>query len=97
MSSTPSVPMTMLPWSASFHGFSAGAFLTVDVAIDKAWTASSFGYATHVWNDYITADPKVAPLAYRPRMVAVGCGYPILEDGKLIGGIGISAKVNMYF
>lgn len=33
---------------------------------------------------------KVAPLAYRPRMVAVGGGYPILEDGKLIGGIGIS-------
>lgn len=25
-----------------------------------------------------------------PRMVAVGGGYPILEDGKLIGGIGIS-------
>ncbi|WP_232967014.1 heme-binding protein, partial [Pseudomonas koreensis] len=37
-----------------------------------------------------TNDPKVAPLAYRPRMVAVGGGYPILEDGKLIGGIGIS-------
>jgi len=38
----------------------------------------------------VTNDPKVAPLAYRPRMVAVGGGYPILEDGKLIGGIGIS-------
>jgi uncharacterized protein GlcG (DUF336 family) len=65
-------------------------FLTVDVAIDKAWTAASFGYATHVWNDYVTSDPKVAPLAYRPRMVAVGGGYPIRENGKLIGGIGIS-------
>lgn len=32
---------------------------------------------------------KVAPSGYRPRMVAVGGGYPILEDGKLIGGIGI--------
>ena len=48
------------------------------------------GFPTHVWNDYVTNDPKVAPLAYRPRMVAVGGGYPILEDGKLIGGIGIS-------
>jgi uncharacterized protein GlcG (DUF336 family) len=65
-------------------------FLTVDVAIDKAWTAASFGFATHVWNDYVSNDPKVAPLAYRPRMVAVGGGYPIHEDGKLIGGIGIS-------
>ena len=51
------------------------------------WTISSI---THVWNDYVSNDPKVAPLAYRPRMVAVGGGYPILEDGKLIGGIGIS-------
>lgn len=51
---------------------------------------ASFGYPTHVWNDYVSNDPKVAPLAYRPRMVAVGGGYPILEDGKLIGGIGIS-------
>ena len=65
-------------------------FLTVDVAIDKAWSASSFGYPTHVWSDYITADPKVAPLACRPRMVAVGGGYPIVEDAKLIGSIGIS-------
>ena len=65
-------------------------FLTVDVAVDKAWSSASFGYPTHVWNDYVSNDPKVAPLAYRPRMVAVGGGYPILEDGKLIGGIGIS-------
>jgi len=61
-------------------------FLTVDVA----WSSASFGFPTHVWNEYVTNDPKVAPLAYRPRMVAVGGGYPILEDGKLIGGIGIS-------
>lgn len=65
-------------------------FLTVDVAVDKAWSSASFGYPTHVWNDYVSNDPKVAPLAYRPRMVAVGGGYPVLEEGKRIGGIGIS-------
>jgi uncharacterized protein GlcG (DUF336 family) len=64
-------------------------FLTVDVAIDKAWTAASFGLATHVWNA-ILEDSKVAPLAHRPRLVPVGGGSPIVKDGKLIGGIGIS-------
>jgi uncharacterized protein GlcG (DUF336 family) len=64
-------------------------FLTVDVAIDKAWTAASFGLATHVWNA-ILADSNVAPLAHRPRLVPVGGGSPIVKDGKLIGGIGIS-------
>ena len=42
----------------AFERTDGAPFLTVDVAIDKAWTASSFGYATHVWNDYITTDPR---------------------------------------
>lgn len=64
-------------------------FLTVDVATNKAWTAASYGYPTHVWNDYV-ADPKVAPLQNLPRMMAVGGGYPLMSDGRLVGGIGIS-------
>lgn len=64
-------------------------FLAAEVALDKAWTSASFGFATHTWNAYV-ADPKIAPLAGHPRLMAVGGGYPILEDGKLIGGLGIS-------
>ena len=64
-------------------------FLTADVAVDKAWTAASFGLGTHVWNA-ILGDPKVAQLAHRPRMVSVGGGCPIVVDGKVVGGIGIS-------
>lgn len=63
--------------------------LTVDVAIDKAWTAASFGLATHTWNAILNND-QVAQLAHRPRLVAVGGGCPIIEDGKVVGGIGIS-------
>lgn len=74
----------------AFERTDGAPFLTTDVAIDKAWSSASFGFPTHVWNDYVSNDPKVAPLAYRPRMVAVGGGFPILESGKLIGGIGIS-------
>lgn len=64
-------------------------FLTPDVAVDKAWTAASFGLGTHVWNA-ILSDSKVAQLAHRPRMVAVGGGCPIVEAGQVVGGIGIS-------
>jgi uncharacterized protein GlcG (DUF336 family) len=64
-------------------------FLTVDVAIDKAWTAASFGLGTHVWRD-IVKDPVVAQLAHRPRLVAVGGGCPIVLEGRVVGGIGIS-------
>jgi uncharacterized protein GlcG (DUF336 family) len=74
----------------TFERTDGAAFLTAEVAIDKAWTAASYGVATHVWNAYITGDPKVAQLAHRPRLVAVGGGYPVKETGKVIGGIGVS-------
>ena len=35
-------------------------------------------------------NPKVAQLAHRPRLVAVGSGYPILQAGEVIETIGVS-------
>ncbi len=74
----------------AFERTDGARFLSAEVATDKAWTAASFGIPTHVWNAYITGNPKVAQLAHRPRLVAVGGGYPITDLGMLIGGIGVS-------
>jgi uncharacterized protein GlcG (DUF336 family) len=62
-------------------------FLANEVAIDKAWTTAAFRLPTDTWAKII-ADPDVAQLAHRPRLVAVG-GYPIVSDG-LVGGLGLS-------
>jgi uncharacterized protein GlcG (DUF336 family) len=64
-------------------------FLAAEIAVDKAWTAASFQIPTHTWNDYLV-DPKVAPLAGHPRLMAVGGGHPLLEDGRCVGGLGVS-------
>lgn len=56
----------------AFERTDAASFLTVDVAIDKAWAAASYGHPTHVWTDCVTGDPKVAPLAGHPRLLAGG-------------------------
>ncbi|MFB7219882.1 heme-binding protein [Streptomyces sp. NPDC056227] len=64
-------------------------FLTAEVAVDKAWTAASFRIPTHTWNDLL-ATPQIAPLGSHPRVMAVGGGYPIIENGRYIGGLGIS-------
>ncbi|GAA0354448.1 heme-binding protein [Streptomyces blastmyceticus] len=64
-------------------------FLTAEVALDKAWTAASFHTPTHAWNDYLT-NPRIAPLAGHPRLMPVGGGYPIIENGRCVGGLGIS-------
>lgn len=73
----------------AFERADTAPFLTVGVATDKAWTAASFGMATHQWNQ-LMADPAVAPLAQHPRMTPVGGGVPIVHEGRVVGGIGIS-------
>ena len=73
----------------AFERSDSAPFLTVDVAIDKAWTAASFGMATQQWNQYM-AEPAVAPLAHHPRLTPVGGGVPIYHEGQLVGGIGVS-------
>jgi uncharacterized protein GlcG (DUF336 family) len=73
----------------AFERADAAPFLTADVAIDKAWTAASFGMATQQWNAYM-ADPAAAPLAHHPRLMPVGGGLPLFHQGRLVGGIGIS-------
>ncbi|MDX2547959.1 GlcG/HbpS family heme-binding protein [Streptomyces sp. WI04-05B] len=64
-------------------------FLTGEVAVDKAWTAISFRIPTHTWNDLLV-NPQIAPLGGHPRVLAVGGGYPIIENGRYVGGLGIS-------
>lgn len=70
-----------------------GAFLhSVDIAIDKAYTAASFGFPTDRWASVLEGDAALRMgMPHRPRLVVFGGGLPIREaDGALIGGIGVS-------
>lgn len=69
-----------------------GAFLhSIDIAIDKAYTAASFGFPTSQWMNILEGDAALkAGLPLRPRLVVFGGGLPIAENGVRIGGIGVS-------
>ncbi|MEK8031752.1 heme-binding protein [Ideonella sp. DXS29W] len=73
----------------AFERSDRAGLLTAEVAIDKAWTAASFGVGTDVWNR-ILQDGQIAQLAHRPRLVAVAGGCPIVAQGQVVGAIGIS-------
>ncbi|MFC5582454.1 GlcG/HbpS family heme-binding protein [Rhodanobacter terrae] len=73
----------------AFERADATPFLAAEVAVNKAWTAASFGLDTMTWNQ-IVAQPATAPLANHPRVMAVGGGVPIVAGGRVVGGIGIS-------
>lgn len=73
----------------AFISMDGTPFLAHDLAINKAWTAVSFRRPTHAWVATLAA-PATAHLAHTPRVVAVGGGYPIIEKGHIIGGLGVS-------
>lgn len=77
---------------AAFLRMPGAPLHSVDIAIDKAYTAVSFGLATSQWQAALQQHSAAVRegLVLRPRFVAFGGGLPIIESGQRIGGIGVS-------
>lgn len=70
-----------------------GSFLvSSDLAIDKAWSAASFGISTRALSKMLEGQDRAARegLLRRPRLTEVPGGFPILIDDVVIGAIGVS-------
>ncbi|HJV51342.1 MAG TPA: heme-binding protein [Noviherbaspirillum sp.] len=70
-----------------------GAFIhSIDIAIDKAYTAASFGFPTKDWMAAVGHDDGMKfGFSARPRLIVFGGGLPLKVDGgEWIGGIGVS-------
>lgn len=67
----------------------AGAH-TVDVSVNKAWSAVSFRTNTSDIEKASRPNEAMAGIRNFPRMVAVGGGLMIEAAGSLLGGIGVS-------
>ncbi len=75
----------------AFHAMDGAPHLSIEISQNKAYTASAFGIATHTWWDFIKNDPPLLhSITHTPRLVTFGGGYPIMENGQLIGAIGVS-------
>jgi uncharacterized protein GlcG (DUF336 family) len=74
----------------AFARMDGAGVITIQVAIDKAYTAAGFGMATDAWHDFIKDDAPLAlgAPAQIDRLISFGGGIPITVDGHLIGGIG---------
>jgi len=77
---------------ASFLRMPGAPLHSVEIAIDKAYTAVSFGLPTHQWADALQGHSAAVRdgIVLRPRFVAFGGGLPIVESGQRIGAIGVS-------
>jgi len=75
----------------AFKRMDGAPILTIQIAIDKAWTAVSFGIPTHEWYNIIKDNPPLAMgFPKIPRLIIFGGGFPIRYKGQVIGGIGVS-------
>jgi uncharacterized protein GlcG (DUF336 family) len=73
----------------AFERSDKSSFLAVNIAIDKAYTAASFGLSTAQWVDLLE-DRGASNLRHVPRVLAAAGGFPIMDDGAIIGGLGVS-------
>lgn len=75
----------------AYRRMDGAPLISVDLAIDKAFTAISFGMPSHAWYDFIKDDdPLRLGVIKANRLVVYGGGYPVISDGQVIGGIGVS-------
>ncbi|MEO6352973.1 MAG: heme-binding protein [Burkholderiaceae bacterium] len=69
---------------------------SIDIAIDKAYTAASFGFPTKDWMAAIGHDDGMKlGFSAQPRLIVFGGGLPIragavADGGEWLGGIGVS-------
>lgn len=63
---------------------------TVDVATNKAWTASSMRMSTTAFGVETQAGKPMSGLRSHPRVMAAGGGVVIEGGGSVFGGIGVS-------
>lgn len=77
----------------AFERMEGGKVTSTTIAIDKAFTAAAAKRATH---DYAVSSQPGAPAyginsAIGGRLMIVGGGLPVVHDGDVVGGVGISS------
>ena len=77
----------------AFERMDGGKVTSTTIAIDKAFTAAGAKRATH---DYGAASQPGAPAyginsAIGGRLMVVGGGLPVVVNGEVVGGIGLSS------
>jgi glc operon protein GlcG len=77
---------------AGFISFPGAPRIAETTANRKAFTAVNTGMPTHVWEAYVNSIPasELKIIDSIPGYVAAKGGYPIIENGLVLGGIGVS-------
>jgi glc operon protein GlcG len=76
----------------AFGRMDRAPLLCVQIAQDKAYSVASFGgLATSEWWRMLESEPALLHgIVKTDRLTVFGGGVPILADGEVVGGVGVS-------
>jgi uncharacterized protein GlcG (DUF336 family) len=75
----------------AFVRMDGASLISLQIAQDKAYTSAATGLPTHQWHEYIKEDaPLLHGIVHTDRFIIFGGGFPIHENGKLVGAVGVS-------
>jgi uncharacterized protein GlcG (DUF336 family) len=82
-------------WLLALHRMDGAPIPTAEIARDKAWTAATFRIPSAEVSRF--GDPKVPGYGFNvqnwnERLTTIPGGMPILNEGRLIGAIGVCGK-----
>ena len=77
----------------AFERMDGGKITSVTIAQDKAYTAAAARKATHEYNAACTPGNLVFGIhtSMGGRLCVVGGGLPVMVNGEVVGGIGLSS------
>ncbi|MCH7922614.1 MAG: heme-binding protein [Nitrospinae bacterium] len=77
----------------AFHRMDGAKITSIDIAINKAFTAAGARTPTHQYADVAGAGGPAFGIhvSNRGRFMIFGGGLPIFVDGQIVGGVGVSS------
>lgn len=67
------------------------ALLSIEIAVNKARTSVFGMIPTHQWGHLFKGSPeRIAPLWFHSGWITFMGGFPVIMNGKIIGGFGVS-------
>lgn len=77
----------------AFERMDGGKTTSSTIAVDKAFTAAAAKKATHEYNEACVPGSLAFGIhtALAGRLCVVGGGLPVIVDGEVVGGIGVSS------
>jgi uncharacterized protein GlcG (DUF336 family) len=73
----------------AFNRMDNAGLVSIQVSIDKSYTAVMGKMPTLFWKGEYTSG-ELIPLFFHNRWISFQGGYPIILNGKVMGGIGVS-------